>query len=162
MANQMTGRIFLIQPTQSIPTKSGGTFYKREVVLDCTRFDQYTGERGYENFPVFEFSNDRCSLLDAFKPGDIVTISFDIQGTKSSQGDRYFNSVRGYKIERRGGVQTQQPQVQQPVQQGMAQNNYQQTHQQQLYQQPAYAAPPAVPYGNDMFQFPNPNEVLPF
>ena len=149
MANQMTGRIFLIQPTQSIPTKSGGTFYKREVVLDCTRFDPYTGERGYDNYPVFEFSNDRCSLLDAFKPGDIVTISFDIQGTKSSQGDRYFNSVRGYKIEHRGN---NQPQPLQTMQQNMPQQ----------YAAPAYAAPPSAPYGNEMFRTQGSNETLPF
>lgn len=151
----MTGRIFIIQPTQSIPTKSGGTFYKREIVLDCTRFDPYTGERGYDNFPVFEFSNDRCSLLDAFQPGDIVTISFDIQGTKSSQGDRYFNSVRGYKIEHRGNAQPQSMQNMSPA-------APQQTIPQQQYTAPAYAAPTTAPYGDNMFGSPDPNKGLPF
>ncbi|MCM1140468.1 MAG: DUF3127 domain-containing protein [Muribaculum sp.] len=155
MANQMTGRIFIIQPTQSIPTKSGGTFYKREIVLDCTRFDPYTGERGYDNYPVFEFSNDRCSLLDAFQPGDVVTISFDIQGTKSSQGDRYFNSVRGYKIEHRGNAQAQ-------PQQSIPQSMPQQVAPQPQYAAPAYAAPPTAPYGDNMFGPTDPNKGLPF
>ena len=50
MANQITGRIYKIMPTQSIVSeRTGNTFYKREIVLDASRFDQYTGEKKFDN-----------------------------------------------------------------------------------------------------------------
>ena len=69
-----------------------------------------TGERGFDNFPTLEFSGDKCAELDQFKIGEIVTVSFDLQGTKYEKDGqtKFFTRVRGYKIERR---QVQQPQV---------------------------------------------------
>lgn len=116
MANQVIGRIYQIGNTEPIQSKDGNkTFYKRELVLDATRFDGFTGERGFDNFPTFEFSGDRCSELDNFKVGDIVTVSFDLQGTKYEKDGqtKFFTRVRGYKVERR--------QVQQPAQQSAPQ-----------------------------------------
>lgn len=111
MANQLTGKILHIFPTQEFLSKTNGKpFRKREIVLDCARFDPYTGERGYDNTPVFEFTADRCELLDQFQVGQVVTISFDIQGAKSPNSDRYFNSVRGYRIELRNANQNTVPQ----------------------------------------------------
>lgn len=136
MANQMTGRVFILQPTQSIPTKSGNIFTKREIVLDCTRYDPYTGERGFENFPMFEFIGEKANMLDGFKVGDVVTITFDVQGQKSTTGDRYFNSVRGYRIELRN---QQQPS---PVPQPSQQPAY---PAQTGYQAAGYQAPQLVP-----------------
>ena len=112
MANSMTGKIHAILPTETIVSKKDSTrsFKKRTIVLDCTRFDQYTGERGFENYPSFEFSGDKCGLLDNYQLGQIVTITFDLQGSKftdSNGKDRWFTSIRGYKIEIKG--QTQQP-----------------------------------------------------
>lgn len=104
MANQITGKIEYISATQIIQSKNGGqSFAKREIVLDATRYDSYTGERGYENFPMFEFGGDKCSLLDGFKEGQVVTVSFDIQGSryndKATGEVKYFSRIRGYKIE---------------------------------------------------------------
>lgn len=108
----MTGKIHVIMPTETIVSKKDSTksFLKRTIVLDCTRFDPYTGERGFDNFPSFEFSGDKCAELDNYKVGQIVTLSFDLQGNKytdSNGKDRWFTSIRGYKIETKG--QTQQP-----------------------------------------------------
>ena len=108
----MTGKIHVIMPTETIVSKKDSTksFLKRTIVLDCTRFDPYTGERGFENFPSFEFSGDKCADLDNFKVGQVVILSFDLQGNKytdSNGQEKYFTSIRGYKIEMKG--QTQQP-----------------------------------------------------
>lgn len=112
MEYKMAGRIVLIKPTETIQTRNGGTYTKREIVLDCTRFDSITGERGFDNFPYFTFSGEKVNLLDNFQLGQVVSISFYIQGYNGSRGDdAYFNTVRGYRIE---PVQTQyQPQQQQ-------------------------------------------------
>lgn len=133
MANTITGKIAYIGPIQQIPSKNGGNpFVKREIVIDSTRFDPYTGERDkFENFPLFEFSGDKCSDLDNFQVNDVVTVSFDIQGRKwiDAEGKtKYINSIRGYKIEaRQVGQRTPQPAPQQQV-------VYQ-------HQQPAYNPP---------------------
>lgn len=89
MANQLTGKILYIYPTQQLPSKDGSkTILKRGIVIDCTRFDPYTGERnGFENTPMLEFIGDRCTELDKYQVGQIVTISFDVQGTRYRNKD---------------------------------------------------------------------------
>lgn len=117
MANQIIGRVFYIGDTNSIKSKDGSkTYYKRELVLDATRYDGLTGQRGYDNFPSIEFSGDNCQMLNQFKPGDIVVVSFDLQGTKYEKDGqtRFFTSVRGYKVELKQSSQPQQ-QYQQPT-----------------------------------------------
>lgn len=117
MANQITGRVFSIGNTQSIQTKSGNPFLKREIVLDTTRFDPYTGERDkFENYPMFEFNGEKCKDLDGYQVGQVVTISFDLQGGyyKDSNGvEKNITRVRGYKIEARAvAAPSSQPQQQ--------------------------------------------------
>ena len=117
MANQIIGRVFQIGDTNEIKSKDGSkTYYKRELVLDATRFDGLTGQRGYDNYPSIEFIGDNCQRLNQFKPGDIVTVSFDLQGTKYEKDGqtRFFTSVRGYKVELKQSSQPQQ-QYQQPT-----------------------------------------------
>lgn len=123
MANQITGKVLYIYPTQQISSKDGSkTLTKRSIVIDCTRFDPYTGERGYENTPMMEFTGDRCAELDKFKPGQIVTISFDVQGSRYRDKDnkeQIFTRIQAYKIEERPTRQTTAPQqspAPQPVQ----------------------------------------------
>ena len=104
MALKMIGKVLSIGATQSIASKNGGQpFLKREIVLDATRFDGLTGERGYDNYPMFEFGGDKCQELDGFKQGDVVEVSFELQGSfyKDKDGvEKNFTRVRAYKIER--------------------------------------------------------------
>lgn len=139
MANQLTGKILYIYPTQQLPSKDGSKIIlKRGIVIDCTRFDPYTGERnGFENTPMLEFIGDRCTELDKYQVGQIVTISFDVQGTRYRNKDgveQIFTRVQPYRIEPR---QTQQAtSVQQPA----PQPTYQ--------QQPQNFPPPVDANGN--------------
>ena len=122
MALKMIGKVFSIGATQSIASKNGGQpFQKREIVLDATRFDGLTGERGYDNFPMFEFGGEKCSELDGFKTGDVVEISFELQGSfyKDKDGvEKNFTRVRAYKIEH---YQTKQRPAQQQAAQPIPQ-----------------------------------------
>lgn len=140
MANQLTGKILYIYPTQQLPSKDGSkTILKRGIVIDCTRFDPYTGERnGFENTPMLEFIGDRCTELDKYQVGQIVTISFDVQGTRYRNKDgveQIFTRVQPYRIESR---QMQQPSA--PVPQPAPQPTYQ--------QQPQNFPPPVDANGN--------------
>lgn len=121
MANTMTGRVLSVGNVEEIPSKNGGEpFRKRVVVLNCSRSN--FGEV-YENYPSFEFSGKHVDDPVDFAVGEIVTISFALQGTKyqKSPNDpvKYFNTISGYKIEKyqRGDhMQQQAPPQQQGVQ----------------------------------------------
>ena len=103
MANTITGSIRKITPVQEITGKSGNTFAKRILVLDAARYDTHTGERKFDNYPSFEFSGEAMKILDNFKDGDAVTVSYDINGREfedpKTHEVRYFNTIRGYKVE---------------------------------------------------------------
>lgn len=128
MANTMTGRVLLIGNTEEIPSKNGGEpFKKRVVVLNCTHSDF---GQVYENYPSFEFSGKHVDDPAGFAVGEIVTISFALQGTKyqKSANDpvKYFNTISGYKIEkyqRVGQTQQQAPPSQQQGTQPPAQQS---------------------------------------
>ncbi len=99
MANTQTGRVLLIGDTQHIEYQ-GKTFQKRELVLDASRYDQFTGEK-YENYPKFEFTGRHADDLDAYQVGQLVTVSFILSGRKAERDGKtaYFTNVTAYRIE---------------------------------------------------------------
>ena len=119
MANQITGKILYIYPPQQLPAKDGSkTFVKRSIVLDCTRFDPYTGERGFENTPLLEFFGDRCQELDKYRVGQVVTVSFDVTGSRYTNRDgreQIFTRVNPYRIELRASRQSPESAPMQPA-----------------------------------------------
>ena len=118
MANTITGRVHRITPEQTITGKSGKTFTKRTLVLDAARYDTHTGEKKYDNYPSIEFTGDSMKTLDKFKEDDAVVVSFDINGREfkdEQTGEvKYFNSIRGYKVERYGDVEAKAQQAPTP------------------------------------------------
>ena len=118
--NTKSGVVLAVGQPQQIESKSGKTYTKRTLYLDCTTFDPYTGQRSqYENKLLFEFMENKTSLLDNIKVGQVVTVSFDLQGTEITDQTgqtKHFIHVRPFGIEVR---QVQQPQApQQPAPQG--------------------------------------------
>ena len=114
MANQVTGRMLAIGQTVQIPSKTGGDpFLKREFLLDATTYDPYTGERSqYENVLPLEVSGDKCAELDHFCIGDVVTVSFALQGRQWQTQDgelKRMTSIRCYKLEGRTPTQAAAP-----------------------------------------------------
>ena len=134
MVNTKSGIVLAVGQPQQLTSKGGKTFTKRSLYLDCTPHDGITGERSqYENKILFDFMESKMSLLDNIQVGQVVMVSFDLQGSELTGQDgqvKYFVHVRPYKIDVR--------QVQQP-------NNQPQLPQPQ-YQQPAPPAyqPPQV------------------
>lgn len=144
MANTIRGKIEAIEAIKSIPSKTPGRepFLTRRILLDATRFDGLTGERSRENHIMIDFNSKDVNIPDQFKAGDIVEVSFTVEGGKytTQNGDtNYFTHIRGYKIE---AVGRQQPMAQ-PVPQPQA---------------PQYAPQPAQPYAQQAFPLQN-NEV---
>jgi hypothetical protein len=116
MANQITGKVIAVAQVETITSQETGKQYqKRKLLIDCTRYDPYTGERGYENTPMLEFGGKGLEqlnqLVDAgLKKGELVTIDFVVEGRnyKDQSGKtQNFTGVRPYAIVKR--VLTQQP-----------------------------------------------------
>ena len=112
--NTKSGVVLAVGQPQQIASKSGKTFTKRTLYLDCTPHDGITGERSqYENKLLFEFMESKTALLDNIKPGQVVTVSFDLQGTEitdqTGQTKNYIH-VRPFGIEVRQVQPASQPQ----------------------------------------------------
>lgn len=114
MANSYKGKIVAIEGIQSITRDGKEPFEKRRLILDATRFDGLTGERGFEKRIIFEFNGKNVHVPDAFTKGDIVEVFFDVEsyeGTKKDGTKDWFTSVRGYRMQRIGNhAQAPQPQ----------------------------------------------------
>jgi single-strand DNA-binding protein len=87
--SELTGTIAAIHDTQEI-----GTFTKREFWLKT--------EGDYPQTISIEFTKDKCSLLDAYAPGQQVKVYYNLRGrewTNQEGKTRVFNTIQGWKIE---------------------------------------------------------------
>lgn len=138
MPHQITGKVEVIGATVAMPSRDGvKTFYRRELVLDCTRYNPDTGEP-WENHPRFELSGNNCGLLDQFAVGQRVTVDFSLRGTKyqdSQTGEvKYFTTINAFKIQ-----PAQDPSQSSNVQQNVTQQSN--VQQQVAQQQQSESAP---------------------
>ncbi|MBP5364991.1 MAG: DUF3127 domain-containing protein [Bacteroidales bacterium] len=92
------------------------TFTVREFVLECQ-----SNNSQYTDYILFQVTNERCALLDAFNVGDVLSVTFDIRGRKWTGQDgtqRVFNTLSAWRIEKydpaRNGQFAQGGYMQQP------------------------------------------------
>ena len=86
---EVKGTVKVVNTTQVVSDK----FSKREFVL--TTNDMYPQDI------LFQLTQDKCTLLDMFKVGDKVEVSFNLRGREwtNPQGEvKYFNSLEAWKI----------------------------------------------------------------
>lgn len=117
MAYKIKGRVTVLTPTQTLMAKSGNSYQSRYMVITAIRYDQYTGQptEDPENTPKFTFFGKQCEALDNIKIGDIVTVSFDLNGRAyDKDGQReYFTEVRPFRVDvDNQPISYQQPQYQ--------------------------------------------------
>jgi hypothetical protein len=81
-----------------------------KVVMDVVRFDSGFTKREFvvttveERYPQdikFECVKERCELLNDVKPGQRVTVSFDLRGNEFK--GKYFVSLSAWKVQAVGG-----------------------------------------------------------
>ena len=101
MAFQITGKIEVIGATTPITTKNGSVIYRREFVLDATRYNPDTGEP-WENHPKFELGGNNVNIIDQFQVGQRVTVDFSLNGAKypdQATGEiKYFTTIKAFRI----------------------------------------------------------------
>lgn len=98
---EVTGRIKVLSAEQQV----SASFRKRELVV--------TTEEQYPQHIMIEFTQDKSDLLNNYKVGEVVKVSINLGGREwiNPQGEaKYFNSVRGWRIEK---VQAEAPMQQQ-------------------------------------------------
>lgn len=71
-------------------------YSKRELVVET--------EGQYPQPILIQFSQDKCAVLDGYNVGDVVEVGINLKGREwtSPQGEvKYFNTVEGWKIEKK-------------------------------------------------------------
>lgn len=96
MAFEVSGKIIKILPVES----KSATFQTREFVIEIP-------DGNYTQFVKFQLTQDRCGLVDAFKEGDSVKVSFNLRG-REWQG-KYFTNLDAWRIDAESGSATSGP-----------------------------------------------------
>jgi len=98
---EVQGKIKVIGETLQVTD----SYKKRDLVI--------TTDEQYPQHISVEFAQDKTSLLDNRVVGEDVKVSINIGGREwvNPQGEtKYFNSIKGWRIEKLGTEQPQQPQ----------------------------------------------------
>lgn len=88
----LQGKIKEIFDTQHISDR----FSKREFVIE------YVDNPQYPQYVKFELTQDKCDLLDQFKPGQDVDVHFNVRGrawTNQQGVTQYFNTLQAWRLE---------------------------------------------------------------
>lgn len=113
---EVTGKVKVINPVQQV----SASFKKRELVV--------TTEEQYPQHIIIEFAQDKCDLLDNYRPGENVKVSINLRGREwvNPQGEtKYFNSIQGWRIEKmQSEAPTFQPRSESAVDAYQAANNF--------------------------------------
>ena len=91
---EINGTIHSIGDTQQIKE----TFTKREIIVAVE-------DGNYTNHVTVQFTKDKCKELDSYKPGDVVTILFNLGGrlyTSKDGIEKAFTNLNAWKISKQG------------------------------------------------------------
>lgn len=87
--SEILGKIEVIKDTVNV----SATFKKREFVV--------TTQEQFPQSILLELNKDKCDLLNNFKVGDEVNVSYNLRGRawQNPQGEtKYFNTIQAWKI----------------------------------------------------------------
>ncbi len=94
MSFELTGKLIEVYKTTEISDK----FKKREFVVE-----QAETKNGFDfkDYIKFQVTQDKCSLPDQVKIGDMVKVSFNLRGRKwEKEGNvNYFTNLEAWKLE---------------------------------------------------------------
>lgn len=88
---EVTGKIKVVGAEQVI----SASYKKRELVV--------TTDEQYPQHIAIEFSQDKCDVLNSYAVGQDVKVGINLGGREwvNPQGEtKYFNSIKGWKIEK--------------------------------------------------------------
>jgi hypothetical protein len=112
---EVTGKLHVKYDTQQVSDK----FKKREFVIELA--EEINGNI-YTNYAKMQLAQNKCEILDRFKEGDLIKVSFNIKGNKWERDGKvsYITNLDAWRIENA----TAQPQpTAQPAAQTYNNNN---------------------------------------
>jgi len=95
---------------------SGQVFKVSEKIVKSEKFTfrnlWLTHGDKYPQTIEIQFVNDKCALLDSVTPGDRVTIGINLDGRiwNGQDGQKVFNTIKGWSIEMAGQVKQENTQ----------------------------------------------------
>lgn len=96
MALEVEGKIHRIFSTE----QKSASFQTREFVLEVP-------DGNYPQLIKFQAVQERCGILDAFREGDAVKVSFDLRGREWN--GKYLTNLNAWRIDRSGESSAQAP-----------------------------------------------------
>jgi len=90
MAFEVEGKLHRVFPTE----QKSASFSTREFVLEIP-------DGNYPQLIKFQAVQDRCGILDNFKEGDMVRVSFDLRGREWN--GKYLTNLNAWRMEAGGG-----------------------------------------------------------
>jgi len=89
MAFEVEGKLHRLFPTE----QKSASFQTREFVLEVP-------DGNYPQLIKFQAVQERCSLLDAFREGERIKVSFDLRGREWN--GKYLTNLNAWRIDRAG------------------------------------------------------------
>lgn len=96
MSYEFTGTVKKVFPEEQKTDK----FKVRDLV--CESLDEK-----YPQLIKFQFTNDRCDLLDQLSIGETVAVQFDLRGREWN--DKFFTNLNGWKVDVIQGAEPKEP-----------------------------------------------------
>ena len=99
MSLEVTGKLLVKYDTQQVSDK----FKKREFVLELA--EEINGNI-YTNFAKMQLVQNKCEIIDRFKEGDQVKVSFNIKGNKWERDGKvnYITNLDAWRMESATGA----------------------------------------------------------
>jgi single-stranded DNA-binding protein len=94
MSLEVTGKLLVKYETQQVSEK----FKKREFVIELA--EEINGNI-YTNFAKMQLVQNKCDIIDRFKEGDLVKVSFNIKGNKWERDGKvnYITNLDAWRME---------------------------------------------------------------
>jgi len=89
MSLELEGKIYRIDETVQV----SDTFSKRDFIIET--------DEQYKQYILLQMVKDKCSVLDGYKKGDVVKVSYNLQGRlwSNPMGDeKCFNTLQAWLI----------------------------------------------------------------
>jgi len=95
MNYEITGTIVEKYPAVDV----SGKFRKREFVISKT---EVSNGFNFTDYIKFQLTQDRCTLIEPYSPGEQIRVSFNLRGRKWEKDGSvsYFTNLEAWKIEK--------------------------------------------------------------
>ena len=94
MSFEITGKLIEVYPVTEISDK----FKKREFVIEHT---EVKNGFDFKDYIKLQITQDKCTLPDKFKAGDMIKVTFNLRGRKWEKDGKvnYFTNLEAWKLE---------------------------------------------------------------